>query len=773
MAATARDAEFIRVKGARTNNLRDVSLEVPKHALTVFTGVSGSGKSSLALDTIAAEAQRLVNDSYPSFVRARLSQLPTPDVQTMSGLTFTVLIDQRRFTGNTRSTVATATDLAPIIRLVFSRVGEPSAGYSPAYSFNDPQGMCPRCEGLGAVVDIDPDALIDLDKNIDEGPVRFSMFRPGVYRWKRFAYCGLFDRAKPLKDYTSDELDLFLYADSVVPPHPDPRFPNTARFDGVVTRMRDVYVKNRPSNISQKVAQELDRVITERMCPECQGARVNAAARASLIDGRSIVDWMALSVSELRALLEDIVDPTVSPALNGIRKGLDALLSVGLGYLTLDRTSSTLSGGEAQRVKVVRHLGSALTDVTYVFDEPTTGLHPADVLRLTQLLRKLRDAGNTILVVEHSRQIIAAADHVVDLGPHAGADGGTVQFEGTPEALSRSSTLTGQLLVTPLVLRTPTRTPTGHIRVRNAHSHNLKRFDADIPLGVLTVVTGVAGSGKSSLATFDLPRQHPRFTVVGQDPLRGGTRSTALSILGVADTVRKIFSNASGLSPAWFSFNSKGACPTCKGKGYITTELAFLDDVSTPCDECNGLRFNDTALSAQVDGCTIADVLAMTARQAATLMRENADLTTTLGWMDDVGLSYIPVGRSLDTFSGGERQRLLLARHLAAAKDISAEWIILDEPTTGLHPGDVEIVNRLLDHLLDAGATLVIVEHNLRVVARADHVIDIGPGAGTDGGRLVFAGTPSELVKQSASLTGQALRIATTIEAGELPPTRL
>ncbi len=389
MAATARDAEFIRVKGARTNNLRDVSLDVPKHALTVFTGVSGSGKSSLALDTIAAEAQRLVNDSYPSFVRARLSQLPTPDVQAMSGLTFTVLIDQRRFTGNTRSTVATATDLAPIIRLVFSRVGEPSAGYSPAYSFNDPQGMCPRCEGLGAVVDIDPDALIDLDKNIDEGPVRFSMFRPGVYRWKRFAYCGLFDRAKPLKDYTSDELDLFLYADSVVPPHPDPRFPNTARFDGVITRMRDVYVKNRPSNMSQKVAQELDRVITERKCPECQGARVNAAARASLIDGRSIVDWMALSVSELRALLEDIVDPTVSPALNGIRKGLDALLSVGLGYLTLDRTSSTLSGGEAQRVKVVRHLGSALTDVTYVFDEPTTGLHPADVLRLTQLLRRV------------------------------------------------------------------------------------------------------------------------------------------------------------------------------------------------------------------------------------------------------------------------------------------------------------------------------------------------------------------------------------------------
>ncbi|QKT08946.1 ATP-binding cassette domain-containing protein [Gordonia sp. X0973] len=758
---------------ARTHNLRGVSLAVPKGALTVFTGVSGSGKSSLALATIAAEAQRLVNESYPSFVRARLAQAPAPEVQAMSGLTYTVLIDQRRFTGNARSTVATATDLAPLIRLVFSRAGVPSAGYSPAYSFNDPKGMCPRCEGIGTVTDIDPDALIDLDKSIDEGPVRFSMFRPGVYRWKRFAYCGLFDRTKPLRDYTPEELDQFLYADAVVPPDPDPRFPKSARFDGVITRMRDVYVKNRPANMSKQVAEELERVTSERLCPECGGARVNAAARASLIDGRSIVDWMALSVSRLRELVDDYREPTVEPALAGIRKGLDALLSVGLGYLTLDRVSSSLSGGEAQRVKVVRHLGSALTDVTYVFDEPTTGLHPADVLRLTGLLRQLRDGGNTVLVVEHNRQVIAAADHVVDLGPGAGVNGGVIQFEGTPEDLGTSGTLTGRLLTTPLTLRRRRRKPRGQLRVRDARAHNLAGFDVDIPLGVLTAITGVAGSGKSSFATVSLPQQHPEFTVVGQDPLRGGVRSTTLSILGIADDVRRVFSDASGLSPAWFSFNSKGACPNCKGKGYITTELAFLDDVSTPCDACNGLRFNDKALSVQIGGCTIADVLAMTADQLAEVLPDTRSVVDTLSWMDRVGLNYIPVGRSLDTFSGGERQRLLVARHLASSPDIGHEHIVLDEPTTGLHPADVEVINELFDDLLDEGATLVVIEHNLRIVARADHVIDIGPGAGTDGGQLTFAGSPAALIDDKNSLTGRALKIATTMAPGELPPVTL
>jgi excinuclease UvrABC ATPase subunit len=608
---------ILRVVGATTNNLRDVTVDVPKKALTVVTGVSGSGKSSLVLDTIAAEAQRLVNDSYPSFVRNRLPQFAAPEVQSMNGLTFTALIDQRRFTGNARSTVATAADVAPLLHLIFSRVGEPNAGYSPAYSFNDPSGMCPRCEGLGHVVDIDVDELIDPEKSINEGPVRFSQFRPGVYRWKRFAYCGLFDREKPLKDYTDEEMDLFLYAEQLKLPDPDPRFPKTARFDGVVTRMRDVYVKNRPDKISAQVRQELDRLTAHRVCPECRGARLNAAARGSLIEGHSIVDWTSMSVAELRRLLELFADPRVEPALVGVRRTLDTLLSVGLAYLSLDRESGTLSGGEAQRVKIVRHLGSALTDVTYVFDEPSTGLHPADVQRLNDLLLRLRDAGNTVLVVEHHPQVIRIADHVIDMGPGAGTRGGLVQFEGTPAQLRESDTITGRLLARPLHLTHTPRSPQSSVRVSNATTHNLTGFDAEVPLGVLTAVTGVAGSGKSSFATSELPSQHPDFTVVGQDPLRGGVRSTSLSVLGIADDVREAFAEASGMAPAWFSFNSKGACPACRGKGYITTELAFLDDVSTPCDECHGKRFNDQALSVRIDGHSIADVLGMTAEEVA------------------------------------------------------------------------------------------------------------------------------------------------------------
>ncbi|MEU3460713.1 excinuclease ABC subunit UvrA [Streptomyces sp. NPDC006733] len=750
----------IRVVGATTNNLANVTVDIPKKALTVVTGISGSGKSSLVLDTIAAEAQRLVNDSYPSFVRNRLPQMPAPEVQSMSGLTFTAIIDQRRFTGNARSTVATAADLAPLIRLVFSRIGEPSAGYSPAYSFNDPAGMCPHCEGLGTVVDIDVDELIDPEKNINEGPVRFSQFRPGVYRWKRFAYCGLFDREKPLKDYTAEEMDLFLYADQLKLPNPDPRFPRTARFDGVVTRMRDVFVKNRPTKISSQVREELDHLTTHRVCPECDGARLNAAARASLIDGRSIVTWLAMSVAGLRKLLDTVKDPRVEPALAGIRHTLDALLSVGLGYLSLDRASATLSGGEAQRVKIVRHLGSALTDITYVFDEPSTGLHPADVQRLNQLLLRLRDAGNTVLVVEHHPQVIGIADHVIDVGPGAGAQGGLVQFEGSPAALRAGDTVTGRLLSTPLTLRRTVRTPRGHARVKNATAHNLTGFDVDIPIGVLTAVTGVAGSGKSSLATSELPRQHPEFTVVGQDPLRGGVRSMSLSILGVADSVRAAFSAASGLEAAWFSFNSKGACPLCKGKGYITTELAFLDDVATPCDVCAGERFNPTTLEVTLDGHTIADVLKMSAGPLAALLPDHPDIVGAMQWLERVGLGYIAVGQSLDTLSGGEKQRLLLARHLSSSPDFAEERIVLDEPTTGLHPSDVERLDVLFAELVDAGATLVVVEHNLRVVAQADHVIDIGPGAGADGGRLLFAGPPAELKRRKDSLTGRALAAA-------------
>ncbi len=760
--ANHRQTNVIRVVGATTNNLRDVSVDIPKKAFTVVTGVSGSGKSSLVLDTVAAEAQRLVNDSYPTFVRARLPQMPKPEVQSMDGLTFTALIDQRRFTGNARSTVATASDIAPLMRLVFSRIGEPSAGYSPAYSFNDPSGMCPRCEGLGTVVDIDLEELIDYDRSINQGPVRFSQFRPQVYRWKRFAYCGLFDRDKPLRDFTAEEMDQFLYADQMKLPNPDWRFPKSAKFDGVVTRIRDVYVNNSTAKISASVQEELDRILSKHICPECKGARLNEAARSSLIQGKSIVDWSAMSVSQLRSLLDDFDDARVAPALDGMRSTLDALLSVGLGYLTLDRTSSTLSGGEAQRVKIVRHLGSALTDVTYVFDEPSVGLHPADVHQLNKLLLRLRDSGNTILVVEHHPQVIEHADHVIDVGPGAGVGGGRIQFEGTPSQLLRSNTVTGRLLSKPLVIPDVTRPWRGAVTVRNARAHNLTGFDVDIPAGVLTAVTGVAGSGKSSLATIELPKQFPEFTVVGQEPLRGGVRSTALSTMGISDRVRELFAAAGHLDPSWFSFNSKGACPACKGKGYITTELAFLDDVSTPCEECEGKRFNPTSLGVRVQGQTIADLLKMTPSELSQLFAGEPAITEAMSWLDRVGLSYNAVGQSLDTLSGGEKQRLLLAKHLNGVENMADEHIVLDEPTTGLHASDIDRINNLFTDLLKEGATLVVVEHNMRVVARADHIIDIGPRAGVAGGRLVFEGTPAAILKDQESLTGKALRFASS-----------
>ncbi|MFG2821670.1 excinuclease ABC subunit UvrA [Kitasatospora sp. NPDC048365] len=756
---------WISVGKASTHNLRRVSLAIPKEVLTVFTGVSGSGKSSLALDTVAAEAQRLVNDSYPAFVRNRLPQAAQPDVQWIDGLTFTVLIDQRRFAGNARSTVATATDIAPLLRLVFSRIGEPSAGYSPAYSFNDPAGMCPACEGLGVVRDIDVDRLLDLDRSIDEGPVMFPAFRPGTYRWKRFAYCGLFDRSKPLRDYTPQEMHDFLYADAMKLPNPDPQFPKTARFDGVIIRMRDVYIRNPPTARSKETDQAMRRVITAQTCPTCAGARLNAAALASLIDGRSIADWTALPVDRLHDLIAGLDDARVAPVLAEALRRLDALQSVGLDYLTLDRVSSTLSGGEAQRVKIVRYLGSPLSSVTYVFDEPSTGLHPHDVRQLTELLLKLRDAANTVLVVEHHPQVIALADHVVDLGPGAGEHGGEILFEGTPADLLRARTPTARALREPVVLRTAVRPDRGSITINNARAHNLRGFDVAVPLRRLTAVVGVAGSGKSSLITDELPRQHPDVVVIGQDPPRGSGRSTPLSQLGLAEPVRRTFAAASGLAPAWFSFNSKGACPQCKGRGFITTELAYLDDVSTPCEACGGTRFNPEALATRIGGATIADVLASPPATVGDLFAGHAEIAGRLAWMERVGLGYLAVGQALDTLSGGEKQRLLLAKHLGEVGSGREQRIVLDEPTTGLHGSDVDRLLRLFDELVDDGATLVVVEHNLRVVAHADHVIEIGPGAGDAGGRIVFEGTPQALAADRGSLTGQALATALKIEA--------
>lgn len=758
-AAAARRERWITVSGARTHNLRDVSVRVPKGRLTVVTGVSGSGKSSLVFDTVAAEAQRLVADTYPAFVRSRLPRRPRPDVDALDGLTFTTVVDQRPFSGNARSTVGTAADIAPLLRMVFSRAGRPSAGYSPAYSFNDPAGMCPRCEGLGRVDDVDVDALVDQSRSLRDGAIRFPSFAPGTFRWKRYVHAGLVDPDVPLREVPPAALDTLMHAENLRLENPDPEYPRTGLFEGILPRFRRSYLRTRPARLTAAEQEALARVVTRRPCPECGGTRLNAAARASLVGGLSLADWSALPLDDLLQVVMATDEPRVAPALRAVADRLAALSDVGLGYLSLDRESSTLSGGEAQRVMIVRHLGSALSGVTYVFDEPSAGLHPHDVHRLTGLLARLRDAGNTVLVVEHHPAVLAAADHVLDLGPGAGGAGGTVLYAGPPSGLRDVDTPTARAARAPLRLRTTPRPSRGVLRIDGARAHNLRDVTVDVPLGVLTAVTGVAGSGKSTLVTDELPRQHPDVTVVDRVPLRGGSRSTPLTVLEVAEPVRAAFARATGLDASWFSPNGRGACPACRGKGVLTTDLAFLEDVETPCDACGGSRFNPTALGARLDGRTIADVLAMTGAQAAELVRSRPEVGRRLGWLDRVGLGYLALGRGVDTLSGGERHRLQLAAHLGTDAGTGARRrLVLDEPTTGLHAADVDRLVDLLDELVDGGTTVVVVEHDLRVVARADHVIDLGPGAGRDGGTVVYQGPPAGMAACAASVTGRYLR---------------
>ena len=741
---------MITVTGARTHNLRDIDVEIPSHALTVVTGVSGSGKSSLVFDTIAAEAQRATAAGYPSFVRTRLAQHPPADVNRIDGLTFTTVVDQRRFTGNARSTVATAVDLSTPLRMLFSRFAVPSAGFSPAYSPNDPAGMCLTCEGLGTVSVIDEDALIDPDLSLNDGAVRFPTFTPGTYRWKRLVTSGLCDPSVPWSQLPEDVRDVLMHARDLALKDPLPGYPDHGRFDGIIPRLQDSYLRRTPSRLTTAERAGLDAVVSHSTCPDCAGARLNTAARSSLINGRSIADWATVSVSDLYELVVEATETlgeSAAPLLTEISRRVDALVEVGLGYLNLDRSSPTLSGGEAQRVKMVRHLGSPLTEVTYVFDEPAAGLHPSDVQRLITLLTGLRDRRNTVLVVDHNPAVIAAADHVIGMGPWAGESGGRITFTGTPASVSSADAP---------VIKPSVRTPTGSVTVEHARSNNLRDLTVTVPTGVLTVVTGVAGSGKSSLMTTDFSAQHPDFTVVGQQPLHGGRRSSLLTVTGVADGLRSLFAASGDLSASWFSRNAKGGCPECRGAGEITTDLAFMEDTRTPCEACGGSGFNDKALSVTVGGYTIAEVEALRSADVAGLLGP-ADAAR-LRWVDRVGLGYLAIGRTLDGLSGGERQRLLLARHLGSVNDDEPRRLILDEPTTGLHAADVRRLLELFDELVDAGGTLVLIEHNQQVMAHADHVIDIGPGAGDAGGQVVFEGTPAALAHAGArSVTGRCL----------------
>jgi excinuclease ABC A subunit len=781
----------IRVRGARVNNLRDVSLELPKRRLTVFTGVSGSGKSSLVFGTIAAESQRLINETYSAFVQGFMPTLARPEVDVLEGLTTAIIVDQERMGANPRSTVGTATDANAMLRILFSRLGEPYVGPQTAFSFNVPTrkasgvmstdrggrveksvvrdavylgGMCPRCEGMGNVSDIDLTALYDETTSLSEGALMVPGYSMDGWYGRLFEGVGL-PMDRPIATFTKKQLDTMLYAE---PTKIKVEGVNLT-FEGIIPRIQKSMLTKDPEAMQPHVRRFVERAVTFQTCPECAGTRLTREALSSKIDGKNIADLCAMQISDLADWVRDLDEPSVAPLLAGLQHLLDSFTEIGLGYLSLDRPSGTLSGGEAQRTKMIRHLGSSLTDVTYVFDEPTIGLHPHDIARMNDLLLQLRDKGNTVLVVEHKPEVIAIADHVVDLGPGAGREGGAVVFEGTLEGLRGSGTLTGKHLDDRAVLKASERKPTGALEIRGADTHNLQDVDVDIPLGVLVVVTGVAGSGKSSLVNGSSrdasSTGSPGRPVAGRDgvvsvdqgAIKGSRRSNPATYTGLLEPIRKAFAKANGVKPALFSANSEGACPTCNGAGVIYTDLATMAGVSTPCEECGGKRFQAAVLEFHLGGRDISEVLAMSVTEAEAFFADGeARLPAAhkiLSRLADVGLGYLTLGQPLTTLSGGERQRLKLATRMAERGDV----YILDEPTSGLHLADVQNLLGLLDRLVDSGKSVIVIEHHQAVMAHADWIIDLGPGAGHDGGRIVFEGTPADLVAARSTLTGEHL----------------
>ena len=776
--------DLIRVQGARVNNLKDVSLEIPKRRLTVFTGVSGSGKSSLVFGTIAAESQRMINETYSAFVQGFMPSLARPEVDLLEGLTTAIIVDQERMGANPRSTVGTATDANAMLRILFSRLGRPHIGPPTAFSFNVPTrkasgvlstekaggrveknvvrdvvylgGMCPRCEGMGSVSDFDLTALYDESKSLAEGALTVPGYSMDGWYGRIFSGAG-FDMDKPIAAYTKKELHDLLYKE-----------PTKIKVEGINLTYEGVIPKIQKSMLAKDVEAMqphvrafVERVITFQTCPECDGTRLTAEARSSRIGGRNIADLCAMQISDLADWIRDLEEPSVAPLLAGLRHLLDSFAEIGLGYLSLDRPAGTLSGGEAQRTKMIRHLGSSLTDVTYVFDEPTIGLHPHDIERMNGLLLQLRDKGNTVLVVEHKPETIGIADHVVDLGPGAGTGGGAVCFEGTVAGLRGSDTVTGRHLDDRVAVKESVRTPSGALEVRGASTHNLRDVDVDIPLGVLCVLTGVAGSGKSSLISGSVAGRDG-VVVVDQGAIRGSRRSNPATYSGLLEPIRKAFAKANGVKPALFSSNSEGACSTCNGAGVVYTELGVMATVESPCEECEGKRFQASVLEYTLGGRNIAEVLAMSVTEAEEFFGAGDARTpaahAVLDRLADVGLGYLTLGQPLTTLSGGERQRLKLAAQMAEKGAPGATTVyVLDEPTTGLHLADVENLLGLLDRLVDRGRSVVVIEHHQAVMAHADWIIDLGPGAGHDGGRIVFEGTPADLVAARSTLTGRHL----------------
>ncbi|WP_433579929.1 ATP-binding cassette domain-containing protein [Nocardia brasiliensis] len=751
------DRDTIQIVGARENNLRNVSLAIPKGKLVVFTGVSGSGKSSIVFGTVAVESQRQLNETFTWFIRNRLPKYERPEADLIDNLAPAVVIDQKAIGGNSRSTVGTMTDIQSIIRVLFSRHGVPSAGEASRYSFNDPLGMCPECGGLGHVVRADLDKLLDTDRSLNEGAITFGPFAIGTFQWQLYAQSGLFDPDKPLRDYTAEEWQLFLRGNGFRVPRPNKTGSmGSNAYEGLLERLDRLYIKRDLSSLSEKNRAAAHEVVTEEICPDCRGARLNAAALATRIDGLGIADYGELEVSDLIGVLGAIDDRVAAPIAESAIARLRRIEKVGLGYLSLGRETSTLSGGEAQRLKVVRHLGSSLTGMTYIFDEPSVGMHPRDVGRLNSLLIQLRDKGNTVLVVEHSPDVIAVADHVVDMGPGAGGHGGQVVFEGSLEKLRASGTSTGERLRRIRPVKDRARRPTGWLTVAEVDRYNLKNVTARFPTGVLTAVTGVAGSGKSTLVSGAFLAAHPGAIAVNQSAIHASRRSSPATYIGIMEPLRQAFARAHNVKPGLFSFNSDGACAECGGAGVIFTDLAYMDPITTVCQTCHGRRYRPDVLGYTVRGVSIADVLEMTAEQALDFWDGHGDskIRPPLRALNEVGLGYLTLGRSLSSLSGGERQRIKLADHLHRSGGI----YVLDEPTTGLHMADVDTLLALLDRLVDAGNTVIVIEHDLDVVKRADWVIDLGPDGGKHGGEIVFTGTPRALLDDPQSITADYLR---------------
>ncbi|WP_426365601.1 ATP-binding cassette domain-containing protein [Mammaliicoccus lentus] len=745
---------YIRVHGANQNNLKNINVDIPKHKLTVFTGRSGSGKSSLVFSTLAAESERLLNETYSSYIQSQLTQYEKPDVDQIEHLPVAMVINQKRLGGNSRSTVGTISDIYASVRLLWSRIGEPFVGYSSVFSFNNPSGMCPTCQGLGYVEDIDLNELLDYDKSLNEDAIKFPSFRPDSWRGKRYLYSGLFDNDKKLKNYTKEEMDTFLYTKPKKLKNPPDNWPKTAKFEGLIHRFRRSFLLN--DNFEKKCfLEDVNRVVTTHKCPTCDGKRLNKKVLSCKINNLSITDFTALPIDEAITFLENIQDKKANYIIKPLREQLQALSYVGLNYLTLDRQTPSLSGGESQRIKLIRHLNSPLTDLVYIIDEPSVGLHPEDIEKINDIMKSIRDKGNTVLVVEHDPDVIRIADHVIDIGPEAGKHGGEITFTGTYQELLDTHTATGKALNRSHHIKKNIRQPENFIHLKNINNNNLKNVSIDIPKNILSVLTGVAGSGKSSLLKAGLYNRSDT-TFIDQKPVHASNRSNLLTYMDLFDGVREFYSNETGLKKSMFSYNSEGACPECNGKGVIKTELAFMPDFSQICEVCKGTRYRPEVLAAKVNGYSIADVLALTVEEGIDMFSHNHKIYSRLNHLQATGLHYMTLGQSLDTLSGGEIQRVKLSRYLD--QSVTDEIFVFDEPTTGLHEDDIPTLLSCFEQLIEQGNTVIIIEHNLTMMTHADWIIDVGPGAGMNGGHILYSGPPQGILDVDDSFTAKHLK---------------